>query len=92
MMDRIRSAARTAVIQQRIEDGELRGMQHLAERRRRLNLTMEEVGLRAGVPKQTYCNWETCRYWPSGNYLPALALALQCTIEELFLPPEEDER
>ena len=90
MTERIRSAAQACVIAQQIEDGDLDGMKHLRDRRQRLGITQKALADRIGVGKVTYQCWEGCKQWPSSIYLPRLAVAMHCTMEELFLPPGEE--
>lgn len=55
---------------------------------RRLNRRMSQKDLAdlIGTDRGTICNWELCRYSPNAYWMPLLADALGCTIEDLFLP------
>lgn len=60
-------------------------------RRRRLGLSQQQLADRIGATKCTLQDWEHGRHWPSGYYLPLLAGALDCGIEELFLAEGEED-
>lgn len=62
--------------------------QGLREQRKRAGLSQNELCRRIGADRRTYSNWEAARYWPSALWLPLIAEALGCTIEDLFLPAE----
>lgn len=64
------------------------GMLHLQERRRAAGLLVTEAARRVGVSSLTYRNWDRGTNWPASYWLPAIAQALGCTIEELYLPPD----
>ena len=42
---------------------------------------------RIGCDRHTYRNWKSGRNWPSSFWMPAIASAFACTIEELYFPP-----
>ena len=65
------------------------GLVNLKARRLQCGLTQRELAARIGTKHGTYRNWEEGRFWPVSYWLPLLAEALHCSIEELFLPPEE---
>lgn len=75
-----------------LEEGQQAGMVHLKTRIRASGLSYGVIAERTGCEPTSICNWANCRNYPSAFYLPALASALGCTIEDLYLPPEEDER
>ena len=52
--------------------------------RRQAKKTQMEVAERTGVSQSTYSTWETGRFVPNSKFLPALAAALHCTIDDLF--------
>ena len=62
--------------------------QGLREQRKRAGLSQGELCSRIGADRRTYSNWESARYWPNGYWLPLIADALGCTIEDLFLPED----
>ena len=74
-----------------LEEGQQAGMVHLKTRIRASGLSYGVIAERTGCEPTSICNWANCRNYPSAFYLPALASALGCTIEDLYLPPEEDE-
>ena len=57
---------------------------NLKDLRRQAKKTQMEVAERTGVSQPTYSTWETGRFLPSSKFLPALAAALHCTIDDLF--------
>lgn len=57
---------------------------NLRDLRRQAKKTQMEVAERAGVSQPTYSTWETGRFLPNSKFLPALAAALHCTIDDLF--------
>ena len=73
-----------------LEEGQQAGMVHLKTRIRASGLSYGVIAERTGCEPTSICNWANCRNYPSTFYLPALASALGCTIEDLYLPPEED--
>lgn len=74
-----------------LEEGQQAGMVHLKTRIRASGLSYGVIAERTGCEPTSICNWANCRNYPSAFYLPALASALGCTIEDLYLPPEEGE-
>lgn len=60
----------------------------LRPRREALGLTQQAVADRAGVDRSNIANWETGRSLPMAALLPALAMALECSIDELYQVPE----
>lgn len=64
------------------------GMIYLGARRRAAGLLVTEAARRVGVSSFTYRNWDRAINWPASYWLPAIAQALGCTIEELYLPPD----
>jgi len=70
----------------RMEDG-LRDC--LKRRRQRAGLTQEEAADRIGTTRQTLRGWEQGRNWPNAYWMPLIAATYNCSIEELYLTPEE---
>ena len=64
----------------------------LAWRIRVSGKTQREIAEEVGTTKATVEGWSQKRFLPSSVFLPALALALECSIEELYLLPEEAPR
>ena len=60
----------------------------LRTQRKKAGLSQAALCSVIDVDRRTYSNWETARYWPSARWLPLIAEALGCTIEDLFLPAE----
>ena len=54
--------------------------------------THQEIAEELGTTKGTVEGWSQKRFLPSSVFLPALALALECSIEELYFLPEEAPR
>lgn len=69
----------------RIESGELDGVRGLRWARLRKGMTQKALAQMVGVYNRTLCAWEQGRQWPSAYILPALATALDVSIEELYL-------
>ena len=61
----------------------------LKRRRNRAGLTQEQAAERIGASVMALRGWEQGSYWPSAYWLPLLAAAYSCSIEELYLTPEE---
>lgn len=57
---------------------------NLRDLRRQAKKTQMEVAECIGVSQPTYSTWETGRFLPNSKFLPALAAALHCTIDDLF--------
>ncbi len=64
----------------------------LREFRTRSGWTQEDVGRRVGVSRQTIISLESGRYQPSLGLAFRLARAFGLSIEDLFLPEEEELR
>ena len=65
----------------------------LGARRRAAGLSPVKAADQIGLCRITLTHWEQGRYWPSSIWLPKLAAAYGCSIEELFIPPDgEDTR
>ena len=58
--------------------------------RKKAGLTQTELARATGATRQSILQWETGDYWPSASWLPKLARACGCSIEELYYPPEEE--
>lgn len=56
----------------------------LQERREALGYTQAELGGKIGVAQSVISEWENGNYLPKAKQLPALAKALNCTIDELL--------
>jgi DNA-binding XRE family transcriptional regulator len=63
------------------------GMETLAAWRKYRKLSLEAAADLIGCSAATYRNWEAARNWPSSYWLPAIAAAMHCTIEDLYFPP-----
>jgi len=61
----------------------------IKELRAKYNLTQEELAKRAGVRRETIVFLEQGKYNPSLKLAHDVAIALQSTIEELFLFDEK---
>lgn len=60
--------------------------------REKAGLNMSELARKMNVSLPTVCRWEKGEDLPTAARLPALASALDCTIDELFglEPPSRD--
>jgi transcriptional regulator with XRE-family HTH domain len=56
----------------------------LRRRRERKKLSVEETAAAAGVPAPTWYAWESGRYAPGLDKLPAIAAALSCSARQLI--------
>lgn len=59
----------------------LRGMRPA---RLRAGLSLQAVATKMGVSRQAIYQWETGSRWPTPDRIPALAQALEITIDELY--------
>jgi transcriptional regulator with XRE-family HTH domain len=57
--------------------------------RDRAKLKQRELADMLGVERSTIAKWESGAAFPRASQLPELAKALDCTIDELYQPPEE---
>ena len=67
-------------------DGFLAGLRPM---RKAAGLTQAQLARTVGTSKECIRAWELGLYWLSAAWLPALATALQCQIEQLY-EAEED--
>lgn len=67
-------------------------LEGLRARRKKAGLTQPKLAELVGTSRQSILQWETGDYWPSASWLPKLAKACGCSIEELYYPPEEEGR
>ena len=68
------------------------GMKTLSHWRKYRHLTLEAMAQQIGCAPSTLKNWEDARNWPSSFWLPQIAEALHCTIEDLYFMPPDDDR
>ena len=59
----------------------------LRARRRSLALYQKEASEKIGCSPQQLRSWDQGRNWPSSYYLPMIAAAYRCSIEDLYLYP-----
>ena len=57
--------------------------------RDRAKLKQRELADMLGVERSTIAKWESGAAYPRASQLPELAKALNCSIDELYTPPEE---
>lgn len=88
--EQIRMAALTRMAAAEVDPVNQSGMIYLGARRRARGLLVTEAARRVGVSSLTYRNWDRGTNWPASYWLPAIAQALGCTIEELYLPPDTE--
>lgn len=60
----------------------------IAEHRKRAQITQQELAERLGVDRTTVTKWETGISAPLAAKLPDIAMALGCTINDLFDEPK----
>ena len=60
----------------------------LKPRRKAKGLTQRDLAELIGGNRESIRAWECGLYWPSAQFLPDIAKALGCTIEELYFDPE----
>ena len=65
------------------------GLSGLQACRNRTGLTQRQAAAAIGCPHATYRNWELGTNWPSSLWMPLIAEAFRCSIEELYLPQQE---
>lgn len=53
-------------------------------------LTQSDLAAKVGVAQATVAEWERGVYSPGAQKLPALAKALGCTIDELYISDAKD--
>lgn len=56
----------------------------IAEKRKRMRLTQEELAAQLNVDRSTVAKWETGKSAPRSFMLIRLAKILKCPLEELF--------
>ena len=61
----------------------------IKELRKSAGLTQSELAQKLNVSFQAVGKWERGESYPSAALLPELAKALNCSIDELYTPPEE---
>lgn len=52
-------------------------------------LSQKQLAEMLRVTQAAVANWETGTAYPRASQLPELAKALNCSIDELYTPPEE---
>lgn len=82
---RVRTIMTSAEFKKQLPDG----LVHLKARRLQCGLSFRQIAKAVGCSEPTYRCWESLGYWPSAIWLPNLAEALHCSIEELYMAPEE---
>lgn len=65
------------------------GLAGLQACRHRTGLTQRQAAAAIGCPHATYRNWESGTNWPSSLWMPLIAEAFRCSIEDLYLPQQE---
>lgn len=61
---------------------------NIKELREAAGLSQQQLAAAMGVLQSTVSNWETEIALPRARQLPALALALGCTINDLYAPTD----
>ena len=79
-------AAKEAAKDVRQHEGD--GLRHLREWREYCGLSVIEAAKKIGCSPMIIRNWEgRVRNWPKSLWLPAIAAAFCCTIEDLYFAP-----
>ena len=65
------------------------GLVGLAPRRKAAGYTQETFAEALGVTRSLLAAWEAGRVWPSARWLPVMAMALGCSIRELYIAPTD---
>lgn len=58
-------------------------MSHLAQLRKKANLTQEDVAVALNTDRSAVAKWETGKAYPQINRLPQLSALYGCSIDEL---------
>lgn len=87
-----------AEIAERIRVGDFDGgrdhsylLPYIKHRRKAAGLSQEQAAEKIGCRRCSLQFWEQGRQWPSSVWMPRLAAAYGCSMEELFLPPDAPE-
>lgn len=66
-------------------------MEHVADLRKRAGLTQSELAARLGIAQGSVAKIESPGCYPTADKLPAIADALECSIDALFgrSPPSQ---
>lgn len=66
-----------------------KGLVGLAPRRRAAGYSQERFAEDLGIDRSRIAQYETGRAWPPAALLPAMADLLCCSIDDLYVRPEE---
>ncbi len=58
--------------------------------REQLGLSQEQLAKKLGIRQSTVAMWETQKNFPRSDKLPLLAVALQCSIDDLFSDDDKE--
>ena len=67
-----------------------KGLVGLAPRRRAAGYSQERFAEDLGIDRSRIAQYETGRAWPPAALLPAMADLLCCSIDDLYVRPEEN--
>lgn len=59
-------------------------MSNIKTLREKMNMTQTELAEKVGIKRSTVAMWETGGNMPTAAKLPAIAKALNCTIDDLY--------
>ena len=65
-------------------------LEGLAPRRKAAGMTQAQLAAALDVERSALSMWEIGINWPSARILPAMADLLLCSIDDLYVAPEED--
>lgn len=60
---------------------------HIKQWRNYRGITLAGAARQIGCSLATYRNWDDGRNWPCSIWLPVIADAFGCSMEEIFFPP-----
>lgn len=66
---------------------EVTALNGICDARKKAGLTQTELAAKIGVSQASVAMWECGSKYPSSDKLPAIAVALGCSIDDLFAAP-----
>ena len=87
LLCRLRTLQAAEKIRDAAGDAQLFGLPRMLEKS---GMSARAVAEKIGVGHNTLISWKNGKNWPSAYYLPALAVTLSCSIEDLYLPEDPE--